>query len=106
MYITRTQGTETSKYLEEQRPTELLYPWMDFSIYGYGSFRNFLSSGERNGSSPNLMIYFIGGCKMTMSHFGVRKVIKYFVSRSSWEATPQRVIVLYTKTNYLFYRYS
>ena len=42
-YIRQTQGTETSQYLEEGK-----------------AIRDFLSSGERTGISPNQKVIFLG----------------------------------------------
>ncbi len=70
----RTQGSETSQYLVEKK------------IINYS-----LSSGERNGKSPNSRRFsqenWRGGCKVVMAQFLIgRRVKKCFVSRSRWEA--------------------
>ena len=73
----------------------------------------FLSSGERNGNSPNstlIVLYTqvygaikVGGYKAVISVFISRRVTKYFVSGSIWEDTQNRVIVPYAKAKYLFF---
>ena len=68
----RTQGSETSQYLEEKKATNgtfflvgKLYGFIH-TIYHYdqeeGS-RDSLSSGERNGNSPNHVYLYAWGCR-------------------------------------------
>lgn len=82
-----TQGIETSQYLEEKKPNSI--PLVAAS-----------ENGEAQTSS------FRRGVVRYCRRIYTRKVTKVFVSRNSWEAVPQRVIVPYTKTKTLFRQYS
>ena len=67
---TKTRGTETSKYPEEEK-----------------TISDSASSGERTRKSPNLKAYVLGGCRTAVRLFDQMEVV--------WKTTPQRVKVPY-----------